>query len=117
MVMQNISQELSQDISTTVFEFPNYPRISPTIENLTETGNQCWKILQMDKGDWQQLAGSACPGSMMQVATQENIFKKKLSWNLRRFLIATAKDCFTVLQRNEKDWQQFSLLACPDSIK
>lgn len=110
--MQNISQEFSQNISTTVFEFPNYPSISPSIENLTETGNQCWKIMQMDKGDWQKVANSSCLGSIHAVP-QKSIVKEKRAWNLRQILTNTAIECFAIIQRDEKDWQQFYQLACP----
>lgn len=79
-------QNTLQDISTTSFEFPSYFSFSHILEKLTDTASQCIKIMQMDKQHWQQLAGSACPGSIKQVSTQENIVKEKLSWN---FLIAT----------------------------
>lgn len=110
-------QNISQDISNISFEFPSYPSLSPLIEKLTDTTSQAVKILQIDERHWQQLAGSACPGSMMQVVTEDSIGNEQQSWNLRRFLTATARECIVVLQKTETDWQQFCQVACPDSVK
>lgn len=107
-------QNTLQDISRTYFEFPSYFNFSHLLKNLTDTASQCIKIMQMDKQQWQKLAGNACPGMDKQVSTQEKIVKEKLSCN---FLIATTKECFTVLQTDETDWQQFSCNAYPDRIK
>ena len=99
-------QNIFQDISTSSFEFSSYPSLSSPIETLTDTASQCLKIMKMDEWRWQQVAGSACPGSM-HLVPQDNIVNEKMPWNLRRFLTTTAKQCVAVLQKNETDWQHF----------